>query len=133
VILHDHEEAKDVAQETYWRAYRAWDRFQRGDVRAWLYTIGTRLALNEIRNRRVRSRIAADGSGKSWQPDTEIDLWAALARLRKEYRAAIVLNVVDGYTQDEIASMLGVRPGTVASWVATAKRELRDAVSSEET
>jgi RNA polymerase sigma-70 factor (ECF subfamily) len=130
LILHDHEEAKDVAQETYWRAFRAWQRFEDGDVRAWLHTIGTRLAVNELRRRSVARRLGT-APVNSWEPERDADLWTALGRLRKEHRAALVLNVLDGYTQAEIASILGAPPGTVASWIATAKRELRDAISGE--
>lgn len=131
LILHNHEEAKDVAQDAYWRAYRAWDRFHEGDVRAWLHRIGTRLAINELRHRRVRNRVQHKAPANTWQPAEELDLWMALDRLRKEHRAALMLNVLDGYTQLEIASMLSVPPGTVASWIATAKRELRIAISGE--
>ena len=48
-IMRDRETALDLAQETYLRAYRAWDRFDGADERAWLYTIGLRLAFNERR------------------------------------------------------------------------------------
>lgn len=131
LILHDHEAAKDVAQEAYWRAYRAWDRFQEGDVRAWLYAIGSRLAINEIRNRRVRSRFTLDPASNRWEPEEGLDLWMALTALRKEHRAALLLNVLDGYTQAEVASMMQVPAGTVASWIAAAKRELRNGISME--
>ena len=47
-VVGDHESALDLAQETYLRAYRAWDRFDGADSRAWLYTIGLRLAFNEL-------------------------------------------------------------------------------------
>ena len=52
LVLHDAEEAKDVAQETYMRAFRAWERFDGSDVRAWLHTIGLRLAFNHLSRRR---------------------------------------------------------------------------------
>jgi RNA polymerase sigma-70 factor, ECF subfamily len=42
VVVRDHDAALDLAQEAYLRAYRAWDRFNGTDVRAWLYTIGPR-------------------------------------------------------------------------------------------
>jgi len=52
-IVGDRESALDLAQEAYLRAYRAWDGFDGTDPRAWIYTIGLRLAFNE-RDRRRR-------------------------------------------------------------------------------
>jgi RNA polymerase sigma-70 factor (ECF subfamily) len=130
LVLHDAEEAKDVAQETYLRAWRAWDRFDGTDARAWLFTIGLRLAFNRRRSilrqgRRVERR---DPIALSWIPTERVDLWRAVGDLRPHERAALLLNVLDGYTQAEIAAMLGAPPGTVASWIAGAKRRMRGAL-----
>jgi RNA polymerase sigma-70 factor (ECF subfamily) len=57
------------------------------------------------------------------------DLHEALGALRREYRAALLLNSVDGYTQAEIAAMLQVPSGTVASWLSRAKAQLREALT----
>jgi RNA polymerase sigma-70 factor (ECF subfamily) len=131
LVLHDGEEARDVAQETYERAWRAWDRFDGTDARAWLHTIGLRLAFNR---RRGRLRLAGFVSSHqpatpAWIPGQRVDLWAALGELRREERAAILLNVIDGYTQAEIADLLDAPPGTVAGWIVRAKRRLRDALT----
>jgi RNA polymerase sigma-70 factor, ECF subfamily len=129
LVLHDAEEARDIAQDSYLRAWRAWDRFDGGDARAWLHTIALRLAFN----RRRRLRNLADALTRSrnsmpqpaWIPADRTDLWDALAELRPHQRAAILLNVLDGYTQAEIATMLDAPPGTVASWIASGKASLR--------
>ena len=129
LVLHDAEEARDIAQDSYLRAWRAWDRFDGADTRAWLHTIGLRLAFNRRRRLRhfavalARTRVAAPPPG--WVPAERMDLWDALAELRPQQRAAILLNVLDGYTQAEIATMLDARPGTVASWIASGKERLR--------
>jgi RNA polymerase sigma-70 factor (ECF subfamily) len=54
-----------------------------------------------------------------------IDLWRALGELKPQQRAALLLNVVDGYTQAEVGRMLDAPEGTVAGWIADAKRRLR--------
>jgi RNA polymerase sigma-70 factor (ECF subfamily) len=130
-VVGDRESALDLAQEAYLRAYRAWDRFDGTDARAWLHTIGLRLAFNE-RDRRRRwggfFGIRTD-EGVTWLHPRDHDLHEALRELRREQRAALLLSVVDGYTQSEIAAMLGVAPGTVASWLSRAKSLLREVLS----
>jgi RNA polymerase sigma-70 factor (ECF subfamily) len=60
-VVGDRESALDLAQETYLRAFRAWDRFDGTDSRAWLHTIGLRLAFNE-RRETSSSRLAMGGT-----------------------------------------------------------------------
>lgn len=134
LVLHDAEEAKDVAQETYVRAFQAWDRFDGTDVRAWLHTIGLRLAFNHLSRRRLWERwLRTEPKSPSWVLPERVDLWRGLAVLRPQQRAALLLNVIDGYTQAEIALMLDAPEGTVASWVSDAKRRLRIALAEEPT
>ncbi|MEX2011758.1 MAG: sigma-70 region 4 domain-containing protein, partial [Chloroflexota bacterium] len=70
----------------------------------------------------------ADG-GPAWAMSVDPDLWSALAELDRRTRAALLLNVLDGYTHAEIAAMLGVRPGTVSSWLSRGKERLRGALA----
>ena len=132
VVLGDGEAARDIAQETYLRAYRAWDRFDGTDSRGWLYTIGLRLAFNE-RDRRRRWRLLfgqATPAPTAFHP-ADPGVHEALAGLRREHRAALLLNVLDGYTQAEVAAILDVSPGTVASWLSRAKAHMRKMLRDE--
>jgi RNA polymerase sigma-70 factor (ECF subfamily) len=129
-IMRDRETALDLAQETYLRAYRAWDRFDGADERAWLYTIGLRLAFNERRRLlRWRGLLNRPPSDPPWVVLEDRGLDEALRGLRREHRAVLLLNAVDGYTQAEIAAMLQVPPGTVASWLSRAKAHMREAMT----
>ena len=103
LVLGDPHDAEDVAQDAYLSAFRSWDRFDGTDVRAWLYTIGLRLAFNHRRGR--RRWLAAIGriEPRPWTDPSDPDLWAALATLDQSTRSALLLNVLDGYTQAEIA------------------------------
>lgn len=58
-------------------------------------------------------------------------LHEALGTLKREYRAALLLSAVDGYTQAEIAAMLEVPSGTVASWLSRAKAQLREVLAHD--
>ena len=100
-------------------------RFDGVDVRAWLYTIALRLAFNQLRGR--RRWLAAIGriEHRPWSDPSDPDLAAALATLDVRTRTALLLNVVDGYTQAEIGRMLSVPEGTVASWISRGRAALR--------
>jgi RNA polymerase sigma-70 factor (ECF subfamily) len=125
LVLGDERDAEDVAQEAYLKAHRSWDRFVGGDVRAWLYTIALRLAFNHLRGR--RRWLAAIGriEPRPWSDPSDPDLWAAIRTLDPRTRTALLLNVVDGYTQAEIARMLSAPEGTVASWISRGRAVLR--------
>jgi RNA polymerase sigma-70 factor (ECF subfamily) len=125
LVLGDVGDAEDIAQDAYLKAYRSWDRFDGTDVRAWLYTIALRLAFNQLRGR--RRWLAAIGriEPRGWVDPPDPDLWAALRSLDARTRSALLLNVVDGYTHAEIARMLSVPEGTVASWISRGRASLR--------
>jgi len=131
LVLGDPHDAEDVAQDAYLKAYRSWDRFDGVDVRAWLYTIALRLAFNQLRGR--RRWLAAIGwiEPRTWTDPADPDLSAALATLDARTRSALLLNLVDGYTHAEIARMLSVPEGTVASWISRGRAALRRELDPE--
>jgi RNA polymerase sigma factor (sigma-70 family) len=92
-----------------------------------VYTIGLRLAFNE-RRRRTRWRRGRPSAEATWAIASDPDLWRALARLDLRVRAALVLNVLDGYTQSEVGSLLGVPASTAGSWLSRAKSQLRESL-----
>ena len=130
LVLRDQAEAEDVAQAAFARALERRDRFAGGDVRAWFYTIGLRLAFNELRRRRVV--VAREGGTEpTWALASEPDLWIVLARVEPRQRAALLLSVLDGYTHEEIGRMLGVPAGTVSSWLSRTKERLRELLGDD--
>ena len=131
LVLGDERDAEDVAQEAYLKAFRSWDRFDGADVRAWLYTIALRLAFNHLRGRRRWLAAVRRVEPRPWAGPSDPDLWAALAALEPRTRSAILLNVVDGYTQREIAGMLAVPEGTVASRISRGRAALRAALEPD--
>ena len=125
MVLGDERDAEDIAQDAYLKAFRAWSRFDETDVRAWLYTIALRLAFNHLRGRRRWLAVIRRVEPRPWADPPDPDLWAALRALDARTRSALLLNVVDGYTQAEIARMLSVPEGTVASWISRGRAALR--------
>jgi RNA polymerase sigma-70 factor (ECF subfamily) len=111
-------------------------RIQRCDQwresRPWLYTIGLRLAFRErTRRQRWRAFFRSGPGPEPWQPAHDPALWEALRDLRRQERAALLLNAVDGYTLAEIGEMLGVPQGTIGSWVSRARAQLREQLGKE--
>ena len=126
LVLADSSEAEDVAQDTYLRAFRSWEQFDGRDVRAWIYTIALRLAFNQLRRRRRWLSITNRVQPAPWSDAVDPDLWQALQKLDAQVRAALLMNVLDGYTQHEIAAIFSVAEGTVSSWLSRSRAFLRE-------
>jgi RNA polymerase sigma-70 factor, ECF subfamily len=149
-LTSDAEEARDLAQETFLRAFQSIDRF-RGDssLKTWIY----RIAINQARNRwrwwRRRRRdvtvsldatdeqreqplaaTLANESSLSPEQETlarerEAQLREALTGLRQSYREAVILRDVEGFSYEEIAQTLQISIGTVKSRISRGRLELR--------
>ena len=145
------EEARDLTQETFLRAFQSIVHFRgESDLRTWIY----RIAINQARNRwrwwRRRRRDvtisidAADANGRPLGlitslksvnvPDPEQNAIAnereralrkALSSLRRVYREAVVLRDIEGLAYEEIATALDISVGTVKSRLARGRQELR--------
>ncbi|QWC84392.1 sigma-70 family RNA polymerase sigma factor [Nocardioidaceae bacterium] len=145
----DREEAADLTQDTFVRAFTAWDRFapeHEGAEAAWLRRIATNLFLDGAR-RRARIRFDAllpDRADRVEEPagaadlplherTLEADVLAALHALSPPFRAAVVLCDIEGVSHDEAAETLGVRVGTVRTRLHRARGQLRDALAHRRT
>jgi len=149
-LTSDPEEARDLTQETFLRAFQSIDRF-RGDasLKTWMY----RIAINQARNRwrwwRRRKKdatVSLDATDEygakplsmtlpslnSPSPEQETlaheresQLREALDGLRRSYREAVILRDVEGFTYEEIAETLQISIGTVKSRISRGRLELR--------
>lgn len=144
------EEARDLTQETFLRAFQNIGHFRgEADLRTWIY----RIAINQARNRwrwwRRRRRdatVSLDApTGPSGQPLTatlraeksddperrtlaherENALRAALKTLGGSYRETVILRDIEGFSYEEIATTLGISVGTVKSRLSRGREELR--------
>ena len=125
LIVGDAEEARDLAQETFVRAAEHWPNQEPIEPARWLSTVGVRLALDERRRRRRWGWLDLRETDAAWAISVDPDLWRALSRLDRRTRAAIILTTLDGYSQDEVAAVLEVPRGTVASWISRGRERLR--------
>ena len=129
-IVGDPEEARDLAQEAFARAVERWPIGPRDDVARWLAAVGIRLAIDEMRRRHRWGFLRLHETDATWATDIDPDLWRAISELEPGARAALLLTVLDGYTQEEVAGALGVARGTVASWLSRSRERLRLVIGS---
>jgi RNA polymerase sigma-70 factor (ECF subfamily) len=147
--MKDPEEAKDITQETFLRAFKAIARFRgEASVKTWLF----RIAINQSRNRfrwwkrRKREQTVSLDSlvGAAERPLSEIvpcdsinpeddairkeraiSLHLAISELPDHYREVIVLCDIQGFAYEEISSILEINLGTVKSRISRGRDELR--------
>jgi RNA polymerase sigma factor (sigma-70 family) len=133
-MLGDTEAARDVVQETWASALRTLKGLQDPQrLTPWLYSITTRKGVDAmrraVRGRRLRARIdienAVNGAASDLPAANGLDLTAAIRRLPLEQRMAINLHYGEDLNVEDIATVLGVPPGTVKSRLHHARRSLK--------
>lgn len=128
-ILRDREQASDAVQDTAEQAWRSWATLRQPDRRAaWLSTICFRQALRRARAER-RQRLIPGHHRADIERGVEghdVDLERALRQLSLRQRAVVGLHYVYGYSLDEVAAILGCRPGTARSHLNRALGRLRE-------
>lgn len=133
----DDQLAEDWAQEAWIRAIRALPGF-RGDARfsTWLHRIAVNSALHGRRwrerraSREVELPPAIPTRGRVEQTPLRLSLESAMQSLPDGMRQVLVLHDVEGYTHEEIASFLGVTPGTSKSQLFKARARMRTILSA---
>ncbi|HVD01715.1 MAG TPA: RNA polymerase sigma factor [Candidatus Dormibacteraeota bacterium] len=130
--------AEDLSQETFVRAYRSRDRYRpTGPVGAWLHRIAVNVTISHLRREKLSRLLApkllmGPGSGGYERVEAKTLLERGLARLSPRVRAAVVLHYYHGYTRDEVARILGIPSGTVASRIAKAMALMRQELAGNE-
>lgn len=138
-ILRDPDAAVDVTHDTFARAFDRWHQYDANrPLRAWLHGIVSHAALDALRRRRVRTvAVPAIGRVRETQGSISLDrdpaarvaerelVADAMAGLKPDARAALVLRHAYGYDYVEIARFLRTSPGNVGSILSRAHAALR--------
>lgn len=144
-------DAQDLVQDTYAKAFTSFHQFEPGtNLKAWLYRILTTTFINNYRKDQRRPQISA-GEVEDWQiadaashtsdqgksAEDEVleniadtDIKEALAAMPEEFRMAVYLSDVEGFSYKEIAEITGVPTGTVMSRLHRGRKLLRSALSA---
>jgi RNA polymerase sigma-70 factor, ECF subfamily len=136
-VVFDDAAAEDLTQETFERAWRSRASYRGStmdEVGAWLYRIAMNTSMSWLRRQKLArllpTRLFSAESDSAAMERVEDRQLAdvALAALSPKLRAAVVLTYYSGLTRQEVASALGVPPGTVASRLALAQQVMRAAL-----
>jgi RNA polymerase sigma factor (sigma-70 family) len=119
------ERAEDAFQETFLRALRAYERLEHGDhLRAWVLTIASRIAIDDVRRRKPQSELPEDIWHEDARPAFE-ELAPLTDGLPAKERAAVVLRYGYGLGYDEIGGALGSTEAAARQAASAGVRRLR--------
>jgi RNA polymerase sigma-70 factor (ECF subfamily) len=137
-VLRHRQDAEDVAQEAFVKAYRSFRQLRERDrFRAWLVRMTWRLAIDRQRNDRRRAAREQEHAGPSILPTETIvqavdareraeHLWAAIDALPEKLRVVVVLSNIEEHDIGDVARLLGLPPGTVKSRLFLARQRLKE-------
>ncbi len=127
--------AEDVVQESMLRAWKSFDSLtDEGKAKSWLLTIVRREYARTFEKKRleiadVDALVAAESDLLSAPEDERVaEMRNAIFRLDEEYREPLVLQVLMGYSTQEIADMMGMQQGAVLTRLFRARARLRQAL-----
>ena len=137
-VLRHRQDAEDVAQEAFAKAYRNFRQLRERDrFRAWLVRMTWRLALDRRRSdRRRQSREERESAGaigltRHLEEDViaterSARLWQAIDQLPEKLRVVVVLAAIEGHGVREVAALVRIPEGTVKSRLFEARRKLQE-------
>jgi RNA polymerase sigma factor (sigma-70 family) len=142
-LTRSHEDAEDVVQEAFLRAFSAFESFRGGDAKPWLLTIVRNTSMTWLkRNRNAGATIGFEEALEDpieRSPDPEEGLLIscdreqvrqALEQLPSDFREAVILREMEGLSYKEISATIGVPIGTVMSRLSRGRDWLRRILST---
>jgi len=141
----DSDDAGDLQQETFLRAYRFFDKFERGtNCKAWLFRIMKNIYLNDYQKKSKQpvkldyeeveayyETVKPSSTDESYMDRDQFDnllddeVSTAISSLQEEFRTVIILSDIEGFTYEEIAEFLDCPIGTVRSRLHRARKMLQ--------
>lgn len=137
-MCRDRMQAEELVQETFLRAWKAMDSLRKADsAKAWLFTIFRREYARQFERKRLEMK-ELDDLGELPTAKVGLDtsteaftLRRALAKLSEDYREPLVLQVLGGFSCDEIAQMLGISSSAVMTRLFRSRKQMRELLGEE--
>lgn len=126
-ILYNHQDAEDVVQDVFLRAYRSRCGFDGKNVSAWLYKITYNLSLNKLRRRRWFSSydtsVMRDITVYPVFPSDADSVFGALGMLKPSDRALLYGRIIEGFSYEELSPILGKSSAALRKQFERAKKK----------
>ncbi|HXH47846.1 MAG TPA: sigma-70 family RNA polymerase sigma factor [Terriglobia bacterium] len=143
-LIRQEQDAEDLVQESYLRAFKSFEGFRGGDGRAWILTIVRNTCYTWLQRGRWKG-LTTSFDEEIHSPDTDAvnpealllghagreQLTRAIEELPVEFREALVLRELEGLSYKEIADIAGIPLGTVMSRLARARKILEKSLAGE--
>lgn len=124
VVARDVDVAREVTAEAFVRALERWDRVAAMESpAAWTYRVGVNLLRRRMRRAAFEKRLRSEEQAVP-SPAIQPELWDAVRALPVRQRTAVALRYVCDLSQEEIAAVMNVAPGTVSATLTAARRRL---------
>jgi len=147
-LVGNREDALELSQEAFFRAYKHYDQFNaKGKFFPWFYQILRNLCFSHLRKRRVRRASSLDDAeqggpepevGDHFDPEMVAErneskdrIWRAIGRLDEKHREVIILRHFRNLSYDEMAKLLFCNRGTVTSRLFYARQKLKETLEHE--
>lgn len=146
-VMGNQEDAKDMCQEAFIRIYKSIEGFkEQSSFSTWMYRIVTNVCLDEIRKKKKSETVSLDGTYETENGEIHFEIASdddtpeeayvrtekkriilkSINELSEEYKTAIVLRDIQGFSYEEIANILCCSIGTVKSRINRARNILKD-------
>jgi RNA polymerase sigma-70 factor (ECF subfamily) len=132
LILHDREQAREIAQEAFIEVLTRWkavSRYERPD--AWVRRVAIRMAVRAVRRERLRVLREREVAPPPLQAPVDVDVIKAVRTLPPAQRAAVVLFYFEDRPVSEIASILGCSQATAKVHLHRGRKRLAERLSGE--
>lgn len=123
--LHNRQDAEDVCQTVFLRLIRYKKQLDAGKEKTWLLTCTANACKDHLKSFWRKHVVALDDT-MTFRDEGERALWDAVDSLAPMYRAAVHLYYYEGYTQDEIAAILGISRTAVQTRMSRARAQLKE-------
>lgn len=132
-VCGDRDLASDATDEALSRAWRRWETVQvMSSPEGWTYRAALNLVRSRLRRRRVEQRLLPRLVSRPHVSAPAGEVWELVRALPPRQRLAVVLRYVADLDEREIATVMGITRGTVASTLAAARRNLGIALDADE-